>query len=230
MSRAVVADLERCVGCRSCELACAVAHSRAKQLMAALAETPPPRPAVKVVAVGELAVPVQCRHCPDPPCVAVCPTGALAKADPQGPVTFQADLCRGCKLCLIACPYGVIGLSADEKKIAKCDLCVARLAAGEPPACVAACPTGALGLGEVEPLPEARPPLAPAPAASVGEGSERLATCLRCGAPVGPKGAVKAVATKLGVQVEELLLCPACRRSWYARSLAQARPAAGAHP
>jgi len=32
----------------------------------------------------------------------------------------------------------------------KCDLCVDRTRAGEPPACVAACPTGALEFAELD--------------------------------------------------------------------------------
>jgi len=94
-----------------------------------------------------VVVPLQCRHCEDAPCVAVCPTGALHREDEEGPVLIDSELCVGCKMCVVVCPFGVITMSRD-KAIIKCDLCIDRLEQGQEPACVAACPTGALRLEE----------------------------------------------------------------------------------
>jgi carbon-monoxide dehydrogenase iron sulfur subunit len=144
------ADISKCLACRSCELACAVAHTKAGELMVALQqEKSDLAPRVTVVAAGEMAVPLQCRHCEDAPCVNVCPTGALTKPEPEGPVVFDLELCIGCKSCILVCPFGVISLTDDGKAIIKCDLCAERVEAGGQPACVEACPTGALTLEEV---------------------------------------------------------------------------------
>jgi carbon-monoxide dehydrogenase iron sulfur subunit len=137
-------DLNKCMACHSCEIACAVAHSVSKVLHEAIGEEPRPMPRVSVEAAGDSSVPLQCRHCEDAPCVAICPTNALEKLGPNLPVIVEEERCIGCKFCLMVCPFGVITLRRDGKVALKCDLCVERLAEGEGPACVSACPTGAL--------------------------------------------------------------------------------------
>ena len=152
MPRVIAVDVAKCMGCHSCEIACAVAHSDGKTLFAAIQEEPLPQPRVSVLAAGEMAIPLQCRHCEDAPCVEICPTKALQKPDSEGPVTIDQELCIGCKSCIMVCPFGVITMSADGKTIIKCDLCIERLDEGEDPACVEACPTGALQLVTVDEL------------------------------------------------------------------------------
>jgi len=150
MKRVIVVNVERCLGCRSCQIACAVAHSRSKTLVGALAEEPRPMPRVAIEAVEGLAVPLQCRHCEDAPCMTVCPTEAIHRPTPDGPVLIEQERCIGCRLCLVACPFGVIALSRDGRAMIKCDLCVDRLAEGALPACVEACPVHALEYREVD--------------------------------------------------------------------------------
>ena len=152
MPRVITVDVRKCMGCHSCEIACAIAHSEAKTLFEAIGERPLPQPRVSVLAVGEAAIPLQCRHCEDAPCVEICPTGALQKPDSEGPVTIDHELCIGCKSCIIVCPFGVIAMSADGKTIVKCDMCIERLERDEQPACVEACPTGAMQLVSVDEL------------------------------------------------------------------------------
>jgi carbon-monoxide dehydrogenase iron sulfur subunit len=146
----IAVDVEKCLACKSCELACAIAHSVARELLGATQERPQPRARVMVMAAGEMAIPLQCRQCEDAPCVAVCPAQALQKPAPDSPVTTRPELCIGCKSCVLVCPFGVISVGAEGKAIIKCDLCLERLEQGEEPACVAACPTHALSLKEVE--------------------------------------------------------------------------------
>jgi len=150
MKKAIVVNVDRCLGCRSCQIACAVAHSASKTLVGALAEEPRPVPRVTVEAVEGLAVPLQCRHCEDAPCVMVCPTEAIHRPAPEGPVLVDQERCIGCKFCLMACPFGVIKMSRHGTAIIKCDLCFERLKRGELPACVEACPVRALEFREVE--------------------------------------------------------------------------------
>ena len=142
-------NIERCLGCHSCELSCAVEHSRSKQLSEAIKESPPPGYRVSVIEVDGAVGPRQCRHCYDAPCVSVCPVEALVKSE-EGPILLNDALCIGCWLCLTACPFGVIQSDAEGKKVIKCDLCPERLARGKDPACVTACPTGALRFEEPE--------------------------------------------------------------------------------
>jgi len=80
----------------------------------------------------------------------VCPTGAIQRHGESGPVIIDRDLCIGCKLCMVVCPFGVIGLARDGKGVIKCDQCIGRQEAGEEPACVSACPTKALVFMDIE--------------------------------------------------------------------------------
>ena len=135
---------ERCLGCRSCELACAVEHSTGKNLLAAIQENPKPQYRVHVTSDGKSALPLQCRNCEDAPCLSACLTGALQR-DARGVVLCNNDLCIGCWMCIMVCPFGIISQNHSERRIVKCDRCPER----EIPACVTACPSDALIYCEV---------------------------------------------------------------------------------
>ena len=152
MGKAIVVNIKKCLACKSCEIACAVAHSKSGVLEEAIIEWPKPQRRVTVEAVDQFAVPIQCRHCEDAPCISVCPTGAIYRPEAGGPVLIEQDKCIGCKFCLIVCPFGVIDVSTDGKAMVKCDLCIERTEAGQEPACVQACPTGALKLANEKEL------------------------------------------------------------------------------
>ncbi len=131
--------LDRCLGCHSCELACAVAHSAGGSLYAALAENPAPKARLYVEGVAQRAVPVLCRHCEEAPCMHACIAGAIGRS-PAGVVITDTDKCIGCWTCVMVCPYGVIGRHLEAHKAFRCDRCPQR----DVPACVEACPTRAL--------------------------------------------------------------------------------------
>lgn len=135
---------ERCLGCRSCELACAVEHSVAKSLLLSINEEPRPQYRVHVTSDGKSSLPLQCRNCEDAPCLTACLTGAL-HLDARGVVLCNSDLCIGCWMCLMVCPFGIISQNNHQRRIVKCDRCPER----EIPACVTACPTAALSYREV---------------------------------------------------------------------------------
>ncbi|MGD0154386.1 MAG: 4Fe-4S dicluster domain-containing protein [Thermacetogeniaceae bacterium] len=136
----VYVNVNRCLGCKSCEIACAVAHSQTKSLLGAVFEAIPPRKRIFVQAVEQHSVPINCRHCEEAGCVKVCPTGAMQKDVVTGIVSHDRTRCIGCGFCEMACPFGVINRSAGSKIVAKCDRCPGM----ETPACVTACPTHAL--------------------------------------------------------------------------------------
>ena len=146
----LVVKAQRCLGCKSCEVACAVEHSKSRDLYEAISEYPPPSARVDVAKGEGFVIPLQCRQCEDAPCVAVCPTDALCRADEDSPVVIDHDRCIGCKWCVIACPFGVITLDSRSRTIVKCDQCFERLERGEMPACVTACPTGALAFKSLD--------------------------------------------------------------------------------
>lgn len=140
----ICVTVERCLACRSCKLACAVEHSKSKNLFEAIKETPLPQSQIKVEGKENFTMPLQCRHCEDAPCLQICPSKAIARLDPKSPIIISDKLCVGCKQCITVCPFGVIGESREGRIATKCDLCIERLIADRLPACVAACPTKAL--------------------------------------------------------------------------------------
>ena len=140
---------ERCLGCRSCEIACAVQHSQSKALFGAVSEEPRAQKRVFVEAAGDFRMPVVCRHCENAPCLAACIAGCLYR-DEKGFVRRKKERCIGCWSCIMACPFGVITRDKYKRIAVKCDRCHKL----EVPACVAACPTKALILVDVDAFPK----------------------------------------------------------------------------
>ena len=144
MDKMIVVDINKCLGCHSCELACAVAHSKSKNLMEAIFE--PEKSAHRIILdqIGDSTVPMHCRHCEDAPCVTVCPSGAITRPAPDSPVVLDSNKCIGCHACIMVCPFGVIRIGPTGKSMIKCDLCIDRLQEGKEPACAEACMTHAI--------------------------------------------------------------------------------------
>ncbi len=154
MNRFVTANPSKCIGCRTCEIACALAHSDSAGVEGLAPETFKPR--IRMVKTASVSTAVMCHHCEDAPCVNACPNNAIVYR--QHSVQVEQERCLGCKNCVLACPFGVMDvvtvpavrqfagmtLSLGVKAQAhKCDLCVDRDAG---PACVSVCPTNALTL------------------------------------------------------------------------------------
>jgi len=144
MAKKIVVNLEKCMACKACEFACAVEHTLSKNPDKIVLDGEKPGHRINVEAYGRNAIPVNCNHCEEAACLMACPTGAIYRNSDKGPVLFNSERCIGCRMCVQACPFGVITISPDGKGVLKCDLCVTRLAEGKDPACVTACPTGAL--------------------------------------------------------------------------------------
>lgn len=140
MNRFIVAESNKCIGCRTCEVACAVSHQALQDCAALSAEAFLPR--ILVVKTGTLSTAAVCRQCEDAPCGAVCPTQAISRKGDF--IAVDQARCIGCKTCMLACPYGAMEVTAvapNQVQALKCDLCFHRDAG---PACVEACPTSAL--------------------------------------------------------------------------------------
>ncbi len=143
-------DRNLCLGCKTCELRCAVERgSVGKNLTEAVREDPKPRPRVYVHSDEDRPVTVHCRQCEDAPCVSACSTGAVQLDKDTGCTYIIPEKCLCCWMCVLACPYGVIAPAAEKKSADKCDRCFQM----KEPYCMAACPTGAISLlepGEIE--------------------------------------------------------------------------------
>jgi nitrite reductase (NADH) large subunit len=146
--RRLTFDQGRCLACRSCEIACAIAHSEAHTLKGAFSETPIPRRRVWVRGGSNGVVAQRCEQCDEPLCVYACKSGALARDPLTGTTRLDEERCVGCAMCLMVCPFG-LRLDPERDQVVRCDTCVDR----EQPACVMACPTRALGVRD-EPRPE----------------------------------------------------------------------------
>jgi formate dehydrogenase iron-sulfur subunit len=94
-----------------------------------------------------------CKHCKEASCMEVCPTGAIIRTEFDS-VFIQPDVCNGCRDCIAACPYDVIGVNEDESVAQKCTLCYDRLQNNMTPACAQACPTDSIQFGPVSELRE----------------------------------------------------------------------------
>ena len=90
-----------------------------------------------------------CMQCLVPTCASVCPVGALKKTA-EGPVTYDADKCMGCRYCMMACPFDVPKYQWDRAipLVGKCIMCYSRVKEGKATACATACPVGATVFGE----------------------------------------------------------------------------------
>jgi carbon-monoxide dehydrogenase iron sulfur subunit len=156
VTKAIFTFLEKCVACKGCEIACAVAHSRSKDLFLAMHETPRTRPRVRVQPAGAFSYPARCQHCQEAACVAACPMGAMTRDLATGAVVVDNHRCVGCWMCVTVCAFGGVTADASAKQAHKCDLCPERTAQGLEPACVAACPTRALILATPEEMADHR--------------------------------------------------------------------------
>lgn len=150
MSKEILVRYDRCVGCRSCEMACAVAHSESRTLAGTAMAGEKPAKRIFVHQIRDKKIPINCRHCEEAPCVDACIAGAMRrKAD--GVVTNVGGdhECTGCWMCVMMCQYGIIRAVINERKAVKCDReCFEEQE--DIPACVHACPTGALIYGSVD--------------------------------------------------------------------------------
>ena len=149
---AILTDLNRCVGCLGCSVACKVVNGVeiGSFWNKVLRIGPfPDGEGAQFPDVYTYFLPVTCQHCENPACVAVCPTGASHKL-PDGTVQIDKEKCIGCQFCAMACPYGVRYLNETERVVEKCTLCEQKIAQGELPQCVAQCGGRARFFGDLD--------------------------------------------------------------------------------
>ncbi|MFA4964489.1 MAG: 4Fe-4S dicluster domain-containing protein [Thermoleophilia bacterium] len=135
----ITVDVEKCVGCRICELACSLKN---------YGECNPSRARIFIVRDedgGAVAtIPVLCQQCEDALCVAMCPAAALGRNAATHAVVVDPDKCLGCRTCVEVCPFGGPSVDPRTGKSEKCTLC------DGDPACVKVCPESALAFVSAE--------------------------------------------------------------------------------
>lgn len=143
----MVVDLNKCVGCHACSVACLaenkVANGKFRTRIIEHENGVFPR-------VYHYTEKYACNHCQDAPCVKACPTKASHYTE-WGTVDVKPELCIGCGYCVLACPYRVrmMNESSYGGLPEKCTLCTHRLEKGEKPACETTCIVGAIITGDL---------------------------------------------------------------------------------
>ncbi|MHA2249235.1 MAG: 4Fe-4S dicluster domain-containing protein [Candidatus Kariarchaeaceae archaeon] len=115
MEKILFVDPEKCSGCRICETVCSL-HNE-KVINPTLAR-------IHVVKWDNsgIYIPMICQQCDPPICKTVCPMSAIERDENTGAILIDKELCVGCKLCVVYCPFGAVGIDRNGKMF-KCDLC-----------------------------------------------------------------------------------------------------------
>ena len=175
MQYGMIIDLNRCVGCHACTIACKAEWEVPVEFGRNWVHRM--GPSMVGDEMASTYYPGLCNHCAEPVCVPECPadteevtftdakTGkkktmevAATWKDPfDGTVQIDKDRCLGCGACAEACPYGaryvnpaLVDDVSEDGKADKCTYCKPRVDAGGIPACVQTCITGARIFGDLD--------------------------------------------------------------------------------
>ncbi len=163
-------DTTVCIGCKACEVACkewnqlpatdggantlsGQSYDNTRQLdgihwrhVKFVEQFPADREGGRWLMMSDV-----CKHCVQAGCLEVCPTGAIIRTE-FDTVVIQSNVCNGCRDCIAACPFGVIGTNPVSGTAQKCTLCYDRMQVGLTPACAKACPTESIQFGPIASL------------------------------------------------------------------------------
>lgn len=140
--KVITMDPTKCVGCRNCELACAFVNSQET------CERKESKIRVNHYIEEHAVIPMTCLHCEDAWCLNVCPANAISRDEKTHAVVINPQACAGCKMCMLACPYGNIHFDSVNLVSTKCNLCEGN------PRCVGHCIAAALHYEDVEKFTE----------------------------------------------------------------------------
>lgn len=147
MRKGFLFDLNKCVGCQACVVACQIENHGVS--------SEPWREIDTYNSFQHPALPMfhfslACNHCQDPLCLIHCPARAYKKDAVHQTVDHREDRCIGCRYCTWACPYDAPKFILAKGVVEKCTLCKERILDGRKPNCANLCPTGALDFGDID--------------------------------------------------------------------------------
>ncbi|MDD2850676.1 MAG: formate dehydrogenase N subunit beta transmembrane domain-containing protein [Desulfuromonadaceae bacterium] len=153
-------DTSRCIGCRSCQVACKQWNKLPADKTSNKGTFENPRDLTSALfnrikfienetsgAVSWLFLNERCMQCGDAGCMKVCPSPGALYRTRDGIVAYNKEKCISCKYCVSACPFNIPRYDTNDK-VSKCNLCQSRIEGGIAPACAKACPTGSLKFGK----------------------------------------------------------------------------------
>ena len=101
----LVMDMDLCIRCGNCSLACHRVHGQSRLLRRGIHITRPVKPESR--SIQHVLAPSVCLHCQDPECLTGCPTGAIGRFS-EGQIDIDPETCIGCGDCATQCPYNAI--------------------------------------------------------------------------------------------------------------------------
>jgi Fe-S-cluster-containing dehydrogenase component len=147
MRTGFIFDLNKCVGCEACVVACQIENS---ELQSESWRSISTFNLFQHPALPLFHFSLACNHCENPSCLTSCPANAFSMDPIYHTVDHDQDLCIGCGYCIWTCPYDAPKYLTAKGTIEKCTLCKERIVDGRKPNCANLCPTGALDFGEIE--------------------------------------------------------------------------------
>ena len=154
MEYALIIDTANCCGCTACEVACKQEHGIAVGTRWIRVSPPEIK---KNAGKAQLRYEIShCIHCSQPACRDACPVQAITKRK-DGIVLVDEQLCTGCRLCLEACPLGVMQFDESKGLASKCNLCADRIDGKLKPACVNTCPSHCIHFGDINKIIDKAP-------------------------------------------------------------------------
>lgn len=169
----MLVDMKRCIGCHTCAIACKQGNNLPNDIwwnqVLTFGGPTMDTPHGEFPNLEMNYLTLNCQHCEDPPCVAACPAQATYKRE-DGIVTQDYEMCLGCRMCILACPYnhvrsynektpeyylnfpvGDTSVEGQQKgTVSKCTFCHNRLDEGLQPNCIEVCPVRARYFGNIE--------------------------------------------------------------------------------
>ena len=103
----LVMDMDLCIRCGNCSLACHKVHGQSRLLRRGIHIARPVKPNSR--SIQHVLSPSVCLHCKDPECLTGCPTGAISRFS-AGQIDIDPKTCIGCGDCATQCPYNAISM------------------------------------------------------------------------------------------------------------------------
>ncbi len=103
----LVMDMDLCIRCGNCSLACHKVHGQSRLLRRGIHIARPVT--LNSHSTQHVLSPSVCLHCQDPECLTGCPTGAIGRFA-EGHIDIDPKTCIGCGDCATQCPYNAISM------------------------------------------------------------------------------------------------------------------------